>query len=314
VIKQGDYLAALAHKFDFDADDVWGHDKNTDLRQARPNPNILNPTDILYIPDQVNKKPKSFSLNTGATNTFVSDAPKTKIAIRFDDEDLKNQAYTVDELPELTDLKTGDDGTASLSIPVTLQSFTIEFTESGAAFTIFVAHLDPIDKLNGIAQRLQNLGYLGPQPDGTDLDVNAVRAGLRLLKADQTDDDSSDSSDDDDSDDDDSDDDDSDDDDSDDDDSDDDDSDDDDSDDDDSDDDDSDDDDSDDDDSDDDDSDDDSDDDDSDDDDSDDDDSDDDDSDDDDDQDGDASDDAGLSDAGKLDAATTKLLLKAHGS
>jgi hypothetical protein len=200
VIKQGDYLAALAHKFDFDADDVWNHDKNSDLREACPDPNILNPTEILYIPDQVNKKPKTFSLNTGTTNSFVSDTPKVTIAIRFDDEDLKNKDYTVVELPELTDLKTGDDGTASFSIPVTLPSFTIEFTESGAAFQIFVAHLDPITTLSGVAQRLQNLGYLGPQPDGSDLDVDAVRAALRMFKADQ-DDDSSDDGDDSDSDD-----------------------------------------------------------------------------------------------------------------
>jgi N-acetylmuramoyl-L-alanine amidase len=194
VIKQGDYLAALAHKFDFDADSIWNHDKNADLREARPNPNILSPTDMLYIPDQVDKEPNWLALTTGTTNTFVSDAPTVTITIRFADDDLANQAYTVVELPDLTGLTTGDDGTASFPILVTLASFTIEFTRSGATFPIFVGHLDPIDTLSGVAQRLQNLGYLGSQPDDGQLDVNAVRAGLRLFKAHQQDDGAPDSS------------------------------------------------------------------------------------------------------------------------
>ena len=49
VIRQGDYLALLAYKFDFDADTVWGDPANSDLRKLRPNPNLLWPTDVLYI-------------------------------------------------------------------------------------------------------------------------------------------------------------------------------------------------------------------------------------------------------------------------
>jgi hypothetical protein len=183
VIKQGDYLAALAHRFGFDPDTVWKHDKNTELCRTRPNPNILLPTDVLYIPDQV-EEPVMHRLALGTTNTFVSEAPCVSITIRFLDEALASQDYTVEELPHLTGLAT-DDGIASFSIPVTLPSFTIAFPDSGARFTFFVGHVDPIDTLTGVAQRLQNLGYLGPQANDRDLDVSAIRAGLRLFKASQ---------------------------------------------------------------------------------------------------------------------------------
>ena len=51
VIRQGDFLAKLAHRFGFDADTVWNDAANTKLGDARTDPNILAPTDILYIPD-----------------------------------------------------------------------------------------------------------------------------------------------------------------------------------------------------------------------------------------------------------------------
>ncbi len=51
VIKQGDYLTALADRFDFDADSVWNDDANKDLRDLRDDPTILCAADVLYIPD-----------------------------------------------------------------------------------------------------------------------------------------------------------------------------------------------------------------------------------------------------------------------
>jgi hypothetical protein len=50
VIKQGDYLAKIAHRFGFDAIAVWNDETNATLRTVRPNPNILYPGDVLYVP------------------------------------------------------------------------------------------------------------------------------------------------------------------------------------------------------------------------------------------------------------------------
>ncbi len=50
VIRQGDFLLKLAHKFGFDADSVWSDPSNSALRTLRSDPNILSPGDILYIP------------------------------------------------------------------------------------------------------------------------------------------------------------------------------------------------------------------------------------------------------------------------
>jgi N-acetylmuramoyl-L-alanine amidase len=184
VIKQGDYLAALAYRFGFDADTVWNDDKNADLRKLRPDPNILWPTDVLYIPDQIDKDPVTHDLDTGATNDFVSHAPPVNMTILFSDEALAAEDYTIAELPDLTGLATVG-GKASFAIPLTLTAFTIVFTDSRTTFVFDVGHMDPINTVAGVAKRLQNLGYLGPLPDEDQIDVNAVRAGVRFFMASQ---------------------------------------------------------------------------------------------------------------------------------
>ena len=52
VIRQGDYVAKLAHRHGFDAAEVWQLPKNETLRRKRGSPDILYPGDILYIPER----------------------------------------------------------------------------------------------------------------------------------------------------------------------------------------------------------------------------------------------------------------------
>ncbi len=182
VVRQGDFLARLAYQFGFDADAVWGDAKNAQLREDRTDHNILSPADLLYIPDQAGT-PAMQSLTTGTTNTFVSTPPTTTVTIRFVDAPFASQAYSVPELPELAGLTTGQDGTATFSIPVTLDTFTITFTGSGTSFSFDVGCLDPINTLSGIFQRLQNLGYIDPDVTANPPDLDVVRAALRTFRA-----------------------------------------------------------------------------------------------------------------------------------
>jgi hypothetical protein len=105
VIRQGDHLALLAYKFGSDADAVWNDPTNAQLRQAghlSQDPNILNPTDMLYIPDS--RPPVMHSLVTGTTNTFVSNIPTITLTHQFVGDDAStyaSKAYTVVELDSL---------------------------------------------------------------------------------------------------------------------------------------------------------------------------------------------------------------------
>lgn len=122
VIRQGDTLATLAYRFGFDADVVWNDPKNDDLRKLRSDSNILKPTDILYIPERA--RAPTFTLVTGAMNSFVSYVPTVPIHVHFVDRRLASQPFTVDELEDLTGLSTDGSGWAKFDAPVTLRTAT----------------------------------------------------------------------------------------------------------------------------------------------------------------------------------------------
>jgi hypothetical protein len=159
VIRQGEYLLQLAHRFGFDADTVWMDDMNADLRKARPNPNVLCPTDVLYIPDQANQEPAQHPLDMGSTNTFVADVPTTTVRVQFTDDALASQPCTVAELPDQTSLAT-DGGLLTLVVPVDLDRATVTFSGPGVQCVLLIGHLDPPGTVTGVLHRLQNLGYL----------------------------------------------------------------------------------------------------------------------------------------------------------
>ena len=173
-------------KFGFDADKVRNHPQNAKLREAgqlSADPNILRPTDMLYIPDSA--PPVTHRLTTGTTNTFVSDVPTVDVNLRFIDPDLPSQPFTVSELPDLTDLTTDADGAVTLEAPVTLRTLTVVFTSDGTTFTCGVGDLDPMDTAAGVAHRLQNLGYLDSNVDYGISDLARIREALRAFRADQ---------------------------------------------------------------------------------------------------------------------------------
>jgi hypothetical protein len=193
VIKQGDHLLLLAHKLGFDADTVWNDPSNAPLRQLRSDPNILLPGDVLQLPDSSGQSAPPASLNAGTANNFVSDAPTMTLSVKFvgaDATTYASRAYTVQELTQLTDLTTDENGVASFQAPVTLGSATLVFTESGESWVLCPGAMDPINTLSGIFKRLQNLGYIAGdvQFDGqTPLNnVAVLRPALVALKAAQS--------------------------------------------------------------------------------------------------------------------------------
>jgi hypothetical protein len=182
VIRQGDYLLSLAHKFGFDADTVWKDPANADLQKLRPDPNILCPTDILHVPDE-SAAPEMVEVTTGTTNVFVSDAPMVTLTVIFADESLASQAFTVQELPGLEQPPTDASGKLTLSVPVTSKTATIVFTDAGPTFRLKIGHLDPIGTLSGIVQRLQNLGYIDFDAELGSEHLEFIRMALRAFLA-----------------------------------------------------------------------------------------------------------------------------------
>jgi hypothetical protein len=169
--------------FGFDGAAVWNDDTNAALRARRADPDLLLPTDVLYIPDQSKNEPVTHTLATGQTNTFTSRVPTFPVKVQLADAPMANRAFTVKELPELIGQTTGADGSFTIDVPVTLDAFTITFDNIQEPFIFNVGHLDPINTLSGIFQRLQNLGHIDTDAAFSAVGVDLVRRGLNEFKA-----------------------------------------------------------------------------------------------------------------------------------
>jgi N-acetylmuramoyl-L-alanine amidase len=184
VIRQGDTLAKVAHKFGFDPTDVWRDEKNVEIRERRQDANILAPGDILYIPDEYEQgEPSSTGLVIGATNVFIANAPTTTVKLKFLDEDFASQPCTIDELPDATELKTDKDGLITITLPVTIDTATIRFPGHDVECVLLIGHLDPVATVAGVQHRLQNLGYLDDTIPDEAADPDSFGAALWRLGA-----------------------------------------------------------------------------------------------------------------------------------
>ncbi len=133
------------------------------------------------------------TLTPGSTNTFIAlDPPTMTLTHTFVGDDAStyaSKAYTIQELDQLTGLTTDANGAVTFAVPVTLETATVVFTDTGESWALSIGLLDPINTLSGIFQRLQHLGYLDAEIEFDDVDspnnLNALRSGLLLLKASQ---------------------------------------------------------------------------------------------------------------------------------
>ena len=181
VVKQGDYLLALATKYAFDPDSVWKDPKNAALREARKDDgNLLLPGNLLFIPEV---ERKWLPITVGATNTFVAPVKRVHICVRFiaNGEALAGEPYVV----EGADVDPGSldgDGNFKAMVSTRVGSFRVRFTQRYEVYTIRVGDLDPVHEESGMRMRLGMLGFFG-RGVGTCADEDAhLEAGLRLFQ------------------------------------------------------------------------------------------------------------------------------------
>lgn len=215
-VKVGDCIASIACTCDMPWDEIWNHSSNAELRQNRKNPSLLKAGDKLVIPDY---KPTVHRLATGQRHRIVCHRPRAKLRLRIvvdpgpstpDDSSLKlppgDTRTVVDGDPEpqstarqneprkvlpfklhVNDLviegRTDDDGYLECEIPpdasfgrLLLSPGTPDETE----LKINLGHLDPIDELSGVKQRLRNLCF--DCGDQSDEETPGFEAALRSFQ------------------------------------------------------------------------------------------------------------------------------------
>ena len=85
IVKEGDTLTRIAHNHGFRSwQAIYEHDRNAELRELRPNPNVLYPGDRVYLPKRELKTVKE---EAGARHSFRLKRLAAKFRVVVADED-----------------------------------------------------------------------------------------------------------------------------------------------------------------------------------------------------------------------------------
>jgi hypothetical protein len=166
-VSQGDSIPSLAHDNGHFWETLWNHPQNAELKALRKTPNILNPGDEVFIPEL---RLKSVSKGTDTTHKFERKGVPAKIRMQLMmlGEPRKNEPYTLVLDDKTIEGTTDGDGFLEAFIRPNCPGGKLILTSTGEEIPISLGHLNPIDTVSGVRQRLSNLGfYCG---DGDEVD------------------------------------------------------------------------------------------------------------------------------------------------
>jgi N-acetylmuramoyl-L-alanine amidase len=205
---------ALAHGLPWEK--VWNHPKNAELKKRRKDPNVIREGDTVHIP---NIEPAGFEVATGAVHRFVIKRPTAKLRLRVvvdfgpkpapepppktpsadrrnvveEDPEPDNTPRTDEPRNELayrlvidgvtTEGQTDEEGYVDCDIPPGATSGRLVLapgTPHETEVPLMLGHLDPIDDVSGIKQRLRNLCF--DCGDQTDEETPDLEAALRAFQ------------------------------------------------------------------------------------------------------------------------------------
>lgn len=160
--QQGETISriAAAHGMSFDA--VWNAPENTELRETRPDPNVLFEGDMVFIPSL---EPKLVAAATGRRHTFTRIERWVPVRVQFreggSNRPFISCSWSVDGGPREKGLL-DEAGLFEIEVPpetreVEVSLYLAEGVEEH--YQLQLRHLDPPSETRGVQQRLQNLGY-----------------------------------------------------------------------------------------------------------------------------------------------------------
>lgn len=182
VVRQGDTLTTLSLQRGFDANEVWNHEKNAELKALRGDMDVLYPSDLLFLPD---KPASTVPIKAGAANAFKITLPTITLRIAFADEEgpYAGEEFVVEGIALPVEGTTDGDGVATFAIPHNTKKPIVTFPKRRESFVVQIGHLDPVTTASGVRQRLTQLGYLGAPMPVTEANRAKALAAYELEQA-----------------------------------------------------------------------------------------------------------------------------------
>ncbi len=185
VVRQGDYLAKIARQHGFgDWHTIYDDANNASFRQLRPDPNLIEPGDRIFIPT---RQMKISALPAGPPKQYRLRSEPTTLHVVIQDaagQPAANAPYVL-ALPD-REVKGTTDGSGAVlqTVPVDVERATLRVGDS--TIPLLIGHLDPMPPsgnggVAGVQGRLRNLGY---EPGGIDgVMTDETRAAIRAFEA-----------------------------------------------------------------------------------------------------------------------------------
>ncbi|MEZ4407953.1 MAG: peptidoglycan-binding protein [Polyangiales bacterium] len=182
VVRQGECLASIAHRHGFaNWQAIWEHPANTDLRLRRPNPNVIHPGDVLFIPE---REPITRRCATDRQHTFTVSRPRWRFRLKVADhtgEVLAGVGFAL-HVEGVDPIEGAIDSDGMIDVEVPPWARVGRLTVLGEEVTVQFGQLDPVSRVTGVQARLRNLGYDPGPIDGV---VGArTRRALRRFQSD----------------------------------------------------------------------------------------------------------------------------------
>jgi hypothetical protein len=192
VVQQGECLSSIAFESGFLLDTIWNHPDNSELKQKRKDPNILQEGDVVNIPDlQLGE----YSRPTDARHKFrLKNVPAMCRLQVFDGEQPRaNQKYLLIIDGTSFSGSTDADGKLEQAMPPNAQRGKLTIGPDQMTYDLQFGYLDPVSEISGVQGRLINLGYdcgeiNGEMNDRTKAAIQAFQHRFQLNETGQMDD------------------------------------------------------------------------------------------------------------------------------
>lgn len=185
-IADGDTIFRIAARHGFATwEPIWEHPANKDLRRRRGSPQVLEPGDVLHVPDP---RPGTVSCSTDQAHVFRKRTPEVFFCAYLRDH--AGRPYAGNDYELVVGMrtfagKTGPDGKVSHTVPVDAQigRLTLQRSadpEDACVWVVEIGHIRPVEEIAGVQARLNNLGYKAGDVTGEMNDQ--TREALRVLQ------------------------------------------------------------------------------------------------------------------------------------
>ncbi|NUP12818.1 MAG: peptidoglycan-binding protein [Polyangiaceae bacterium] len=184
VVRQGEHVAKLAFVRGADAEEVWNHPSNDNLRAKRSSMDVLYPGDVIHLPEGATTP---LPLEKGSNNRYTARIPRRKLTLALASTrgPYANEPYEIRGLPGPPDAiarkgTTGPNGEVDVVVPVTVRELGVFLPNPNLTYLVRVGDADPIAEASGVQKRLENLGFL---ERGVEHDPEEMQAGVRAFQA-----------------------------------------------------------------------------------------------------------------------------------